>query len=76
MLDGKELGVVRLPLAKIVAYNIVNVNTTHKLINVLSNMYEKPSATNKVHLIRKLVNLKMKEGGSMTDHVNEFNSIL
>nr|KYP45634.1 Retrovirus-related Pol polyprotein from transposon TNT 1-94 [Cajanus cajan] len=39
-------------------------------------MYEKPSASNKVFLIRQLVNTKMREGVSVTDHVNEFNSLL
>ncbi|GKC67501.1 retrovirus-related pol polyprotein from transposon TNT 1-94 [Tanacetum coccineum] len=45
-------------------------------IKALSNMYEKPSASNKVFLIRQLVNTKMKEGASVADLVNEFNSIL
>lgn len=76
MLDRQALGVVRLSLAKNVAYNIVNVKTTHGLIKALSDMYEKPSASNKVFLIRQLVNLKMMEGSSATDHINEFNSIL
>nr|GEW83588.1 retrovirus-related Pol polyprotein from transposon TNT 1-94 [Tanacetum cinerariifolium] len=76
LLDRQALGVVRLSLAKNVAYNIVNEKTTFGLIKALSNMYEKPSAANKVFLIRQLVNLKMKEGGSVTDHVNEFNSII
>ena len=75
-MDRQALGVVRLSLAKNVAYNIVNEKTTFGLIKALSNMYEKPSAANKVFLIRQLVNLKMKEGGSVTDHVNEFNSII
>nr|KYP74580.1 Retrovirus-related Pol polyprotein from transposon TNT 1-94 [Cajanus cajan] len=39
-------------------------------------MYEKPSASNKVFLIRQLVNTKMREGASVTYHVNEFNSLL
>nr|KYP44430.1 Retrovirus-related Pol polyprotein from transposon TNT 1-94 [Cajanus cajan] len=39
-------------------------------------MYEKPSTSNKVFLIRELVNTKMGEGASVTDHVNEFNSLL
>nr|KYP63682.1 hypothetical protein KK1_018261 [Cajanus cajan]KYP63683.1 hypothetical protein KK1_018262 [Cajanus cajan]KYP63696.1 hypothetical protein KK1_018275 [Cajanus cajan] len=39
-------------------------------------MYEKPSTSNKVFLIRQLVNTKMGEGASLTDHVNEFNSLL
>ena len=34
------LGVVRLSLEKNVFYNIVNVKTTHELINALSNMYD------------------------------------
>ena len=76
LLDRQTLGMVRLSLAKNVSYNIVNVKTTHELINVLPNMYEKHSATNRVFLIWQLVNLKMKEGGSLTDHVNEFNLII
>ncbi|GKD66113.1 hypothetical protein Tco_1308221 [Tanacetum coccineum] len=32
-------------------------------------MYEKPSASNKVFLIRQLVNTKMKEGASVADHL-------
>nr|GEU48793.1 retrovirus-related Pol polyprotein from transposon TNT 1-94 [Tanacetum cinerariifolium] len=76
LLDRKALGVVTLSLAKNVAYNVVNEMTTYDLIKALFNMYEKPSASNKVFLIRQLVNTKMKEGASIEDHVNEFNSIL
>lgn len=39
-------------------------------------MYEKPSASNKVHLMRRLFNLKMSEGASVAEHLNEFNSII
>ncbi|GJW07072.1 retrovirus-related pol polyprotein from transposon TNT 1-94 [Tanacetum coccineum] len=70
------LGVVRLSLAKNVAYNVVNEKTTYDLFKALSNMYEKPSALNKMFLIPKLVNTKMKAGASVADHVNEFNPIL
>ncbi|GJS12355.1 putative RNA-directed DNA polymerase [Tanacetum coccineum] len=70
------LGAVRLLLAKNVAYNVVNEKTTYSLFKALSNMYEKPSASNKVFLIGQLVNTKMNEGASVADHVNEFNSIL
>ncbi|VFQ58507.1 unnamed protein product [Cuscuta campestris] len=41
-----------------------------------TNMYEKPSAANKVFLIRELVNTRMKEGTSVTEHINKLNSIL
>src|SRR6187200_2178226 len=76
LLDRQALGVVRLSLAKNVAYNIASITSTHELLKALSDMYERPSAANKVFLIRQLVNLKMMEGRSATDHINEFNSIL
>ncbi|GKE59775.1 hypothetical protein Tco_1510142, partial [Tanacetum coccineum] len=76
LLDRQALDAVRLSLAKNVAYNIINKNTTYGLFKALSNMYKKPSASNKVFLIRQLVNTKMKEGASVADRVNEFNSIL
>jgi hypothetical protein len=41
----------------------------------LSSMYEKPSTNNKVHLMKKLFNLKMAEGTSVAHHLNEFNTI-
>ncbi|KAL8097175.1 hypothetical protein AgCh_030328 [Apium graveolens] len=72
----KGSGVVRLTLAKNVAYNIVKKMTTYGLIKVFSNMYEKPSASNKVYLIRLLVATRLNEGDCVADRVNEFNSIL
>ena len=76
LLDRQALGVIRLTLAKNVAFNILNEKTTAELMKALSNMYEKPSAANKVYLMRRLFNLKMGEGNSVTDHINEFNTIL
>ena len=40
------------------------------------NMYKKPSAMNKVYLMRRLFNLEMSEGGYVADHINEFNMIV
>jgi len=48
LLDWKTLGVIWLTLAKNVAFNIMNENTTVDLMKVLSNMYEEPSAANSV----------------------------
>ncbi|KHN21247.1 Retrovirus-related Pol polyprotein from transposon TNT 1-94, partial [Glycine soja] len=61
LLDRQALGVIRLTLAKNVAFNIVNEKTTAGLMKALSDMYEKPSAANKVYLMRRLFNLKMGE---------------
>ena len=41
----------------------------------LSSMYEKPSASNKVHLMRRLFNLPMTESASVAQHLNELNTI-
>nr|GEY74621.1 retrovirus-related Pol polyprotein from transposon TNT 1-94 [Tanacetum cinerariifolium] len=76
LLVRQALGVIRLSLAKNVAYNVVNEKNTYGLIKALSNMYDKHSASNKVFLIQQLVNTKTKEGASIADYVNEFNSIL
>ncbi|KAL5133890.1 Retrovirus-related Pol polyprotein from transposon TNT 1-94 [Glycine soja] len=42
----------------------------------LPSQYEKSSVANKVYLMGRLFNLKMGEGNSITDHINEFNTIL
>ena len=76
LLDRWALGVVRLTLEKKVAYIIENVKTGHGLLKALFDMYERPSTGNNVILIQHLVNLKMMEGRSATDHIDEFNLIL
>ncbi|GJW54919.1 NB-ARC domains-containing protein [Tanacetum coccineum] len=76
LLDRQALGVVRLSLAKNVAFNVLNEKTTFGLLKGLSNMYERPSASKKVFLIKQLVNTKMTEGATVADHINEFNSVI
>jgi len=68
--------VIRLTLAKNVAFNIMNEKTIVDLMQALSNMYEKSSTTNKVYLIHRLVNLKMGDGNSITNHISKFNTII
>uniref|UniRef100_A0A803L6Q2 CCHC-type domain-containing protein n=1 Tax=Chenopodium quinoa TaxID=63459 RepID=A0A803L6Q2_CHEQI len=61
LLDRQALGVIRLTLSRNVAFNIAKETTTAGLMKALSNMYEKPSASNKVHLMRRLFSLRMSE---------------
>ena len=75
LLDRQVLGVIRLTLSRSVAHNVTKEKTTAELMAALSGMYEKPSANNKVHLMKKLFNLKMAEGTPVTQHLNEFNTI-
>jgi acyl-activating enzyme 14 len=75
VLDRKVLGAIRLSLSKSVAFNIKGQETTAHLMKALSNLYEQPSAARKVHLIKKLVNLKMSENQSFKGHLNVFNKV-
>ncbi|WP_353839337.1 hypothetical protein, partial [Acinetobacter baumannii] len=56
VLDRKAMSVIRLSLTKNVAFNILKEKTAKGILEALSNMYEKPSAANKIFLIRELVN--------------------
>ena len=57
------------------AFNITKVKTMEDLMKTLATLYEKPFASNKVFLMKHLFNMKMVEGGSITDHLNEFNTV-
>ena len=65
LLDRQVLGVIKLTLSRSVAHNVVKEKTTTDLMKVLSGMYEKPSANNKIHLMKKLFNLKMAKNASV-----------
>lgn len=63
-------------LSRNVAFNIAKEKTTLGLMTTLSNMYEKPSTSYKVHLMRQLFNLRMIEGASIVAHINKFSTII
>ena len=65
LLDRQVLEVIRLTLFRSIVHNIVKEKTTVDLMKVLSGMYEKPSANNKMHLMKKLFNLKTAENASV-----------
>ena len=44
-------------------------------MSILSKLYEKTSASNKVFLMKHLFNMKMSKGGSVANHLNEFNTL-
>jgi len=75
ILDRKALGTIWLCLAASVAFNISKEMTTKGLMSTLAKLYEKPSTSNKVFLMKHLFNVKMSEGGSVIDHLNEFNTV-
>ena len=44
-------------------------------MDALAKLYEKPSASNKVFIMKRLFKMKMSEGGSIEDHLNDFNTV-
>jgi hypothetical protein len=76
VLDRKALGTIRLSLAVSVAFNILKEKTTKEFMDALAKLYEKPSWSNKVFLMKILFNMKMSKGGSIADHLNEFNMVI
>ena len=62
-------------LAASVAFNISKETTTEGLIKALAKLYENPSASNKVFLMKHLFNMKMSEGGFVAYHLNDFNTV-
>ena len=75
LLDKQVLGVIQLTLSRSVTHNVTKKNTIVKLMATLSKMYEKPSANNKEHLMKKMFNLKMIKSMVITQNLNEFNTI-
>ena len=75
VLDRKALGTIRLCLDSSVAFNISKEKTTEGVMSALGRLYEKPSASNKVFLMKRLFNMKMLESGSVADHLNDFNTL-
>ena len=64
-----------LTLAKSVYFNVAEETTSYGVWQKLCGLYEKQSAASQVYWLKKLVDLKMKEGTPMSNHLNEFNTI-
>ena len=67
---------IQLTLSKNVAHNVAKEKMIVGMMQALADMYEKPSANNKVYLMKKLFNLRMPEGGSVVEHLTSFNTMV
>ena len=74
-MDVMTRSTIVLYLSKDVYYNVNGTTTSYELWQKLSNIYEHKSAASQIYWLKKLVELKMKEGTPMLNHLNEFNSI-
>ncbi|KAL2251622.1 UNVERIFIED_CONTAM: Retrovirus-related Pol polyprotein from transposon TNT 1-94 [Sesamum indicum] len=69
------MSAIILSLSRNVAYHVKGAKSTKEVLQTLADMYEKPSAMNKVMLMKKLFRLQMEERKSVADHLNDFNQL-
>ncbi|MCO5590803.1 hypothetical protein L7F22_044778 [Adiantum nelumboides] len=74
-MDELALSTIILTLAESVYFNIADEVSAYDAWTKLSGLYEKQSAASQVYWLKKLVDLKMKEGTPMSNHLIEFNTI-
>jgi len=75
ILDRKALGAIRLGLTKKTGYHIAKAKTAKEAMDILTNIFEKPSTSNQVFLLKKLVNMKLSDRGSVAEHINSFTQV-
>ena len=59
-----------------VLLNVLGEDTTKALWDKLGTLYQSKSLVNKPVLRKKLYKLRMKDGDSVTEHMNAFNTVV
>eukprot|EP00253_Pinus_taeda_P010979 PITA_10979 len=75
MLDRKEKSIIRLCVSDLVLLNVSGEATTKALWDKLGTLYQYKSLVNKLFLQKKLYILRMKDGDSVIEHLNAFNTV-
>ena len=70
-LNRKTVGFIRQWLDDSIFHHVFTKSSAYSLWKKLEDLYEKKTNSNKAFLIRKLINLKYKEGAYITEHLNE-----
>ncbi|MCO5603608.1 hypothetical protein L7F22_057759 [Adiantum nelumboides] len=74
-LDELACSTIMLTLAECVYFNVAKETTAYGVWQKLCSMYKKQSVVSQIYWLKKLVELKMKEGIVMSNHLNEFHTI-
>ena len=75
-LDRKAVASIRCFLDNSVFHIVANEISAYAIWKKLEGVFAKNSATNKALLMTRLMNLKLKEGGSIGEHLNDFREIV
>eukprot|EP00253_Pinus_taeda_P008000 PITA_08000 len=73
--DRKAKSTIRLCVSDSVLLNVSWETTTKTLWDKLGTLYQSKSLVNKLFLRKKLYNLRMKDGDSVIEHLNSFNTM-
>ena len=75
-MDKLVRSTIMLAMLKTIYYNVNKTMMAYDLWrSKLCTLYEKKSAASQIYWLKKLVELKMKDGVNMPSHLNEFNFI-
>ena len=76
--SGDELAcsTIMLSISDVLLFNVENEDVAWDMWARLKDLYAQQSATSKVYWLKKLMDLRMEEGTTMSVHLNEFNSII
>jgi len=75
-LDRNVKSTIRLCVSDLVFLNVSREDMEKALWDKLGTLYQSKSLVNKLFLQKKLYNLRMEDGDSMTEHMNAFNTVL
>jgi hypothetical protein len=75
-MDRKAKSTIRLCLSDSVLLNVSEEATTKDLWEKLGKLYQSNSLVNKLFLRKKLYNLRMRDGDSVVEHLNAFNTVV
>jgi hypothetical protein len=75
-MDRKAKSTIRLCLSDSVLLNVSKEATAKDLWEKLGKLYQSKSLVNKLFLRKKLYNLRMRDGDSVAEHLNAFNTVV
>ena len=75
-LNRKIIGCIRQCIDVNVFHHVSQETNAEALWEKLRTLYERKTAQNKAFITRKLVNLKLKEGKSIAEHLSEFQDLV
>jgi hypothetical protein len=75
-MDWKAKSTIRLCLSNLVLLNVSKEATTKDLWEKLGKLYQSKSLVNKLFLRKKLYNLRMRDGNSVAENLNAFNTMV